>query len=49
MYVNYVKAGNEIITLIYDKGKDLKAFDCEDITNDYISMAWNGALRFKTR
>ena len=49
LYVSYVKVGNKIIDVIYDKGKDLKAFDCEDVTNNYISMAWNGALRFKTR
>ena len=47
LYVSYVKVGNKIINVIYDKGKDLKAFDCEDITND-LNMAWNGALRFKT-
>lgn len=49
LYITYIKAGNKIIDVIYDKGKDLKAFDCEDIINNYVSMAWNGALRFKTR
>jgi len=47
IYVSYVKVGDKMIDVIYDKGKDIKAFDCED-TSHNLDMAWNGALRFKT-